>query len=360
MRTRCAATAVAGAIAAAAVATVGVQPAHATATSAGPGADTPRSTYQNPVLDTDFPDPAVLRVGTTMFAYATGATSEPGTQTPYIRMSRSTDLVTWTTPVTVMSLPAWAIGATWAPHVISDPRQADRHVMYFSAQADPADPAVPAGSGKCLGVATAQSPFGPFTPRAAPLRCGPGFANIDPMALRMPGGRHVLYWGSAGQPIRSQPLSDDLLSFAAGSRPTDVLAPIPGDKYAGLIEGAWVIDRGRYRYLFTSGSRCCSTPDGYAVTVARRDLDTDGPWVRYTDGDHGAILRLNGSWQAPGHNAVFVDSAGIYWIMYHARRPGQSRRVLMLDRIEWVDGWPRIATDSPSTRPVPGPAPWSG
>ena len=33
-----------------------------------------------------------------------------------------------------------------------------------------------------------------------------------------------------------------------------------------------------------------------------------------------------------------------------------TRRILLIDRIEWVDGWPRIAGNGPSTEPQPRPA----
>ena len=53
------------------------------------------------------------------------------------------------------------------------------------------------------------------------------------------------------------------------------------------------------------------------------------------------------------------DAAGKYWMLYHAvdtgrsrAKPGDeinSRRVMLLDRIEIVGGWPRIAGGEPST-----------
>ena len=50
-----------------------------------------------------------------------------------------------------------------------------------------------------------------------------------------------------------------------------------------------------------------------------------------------------------------TDKAGETWIIYHAidvNRPRQrqedevnSRRVLLMDRVEWRDGWPRIENE---------------
>lgn len=315
--------------------------------------------YSNPVLDQEFADPTVIRVGSTTYAYATGDRAGSNSATPYILMSKSADLVHWSATTTVMPLPAWATGATWAPHVVRDTASAHRYVMYFSAKADSTLPNVPDDADKCLGVAVARSPEGPFHPQKNPLICGPRFRNIDPMAFHdTVAGKWFLYWGSEFQPIRKQELSTDLLTFAPGSEPIDVIDPIAGDKYSNLIEGTWVIDHGSYRYIFLSGSDCCEGDDRYAVTVARKPLsDLEGPWERYKGGDHGAILKMNASWGAPGHNAIFVDGAQDYWIAYHARRRASAKRVFLIDRIDWRDGWPRIAGDGPSTTMVKAPTP---
>lgn len=315
--------------------------------------------YRNPLLAEDFADPTVIRVGTTTYAYATGDRAGSNRATPYILMSKSEDLVHWSATTTVMYLPAWATGATWAPHVIRDPTSAHRYVMYFSAQALSTLPNVPDDADKCLGVAVAGSPDGPFYPKNDPLVCGPRFRNIDPMAFHdTVAGKWFLYWGSEFQPIRKQELSTDLLTFAPNSAPIDVIGPIAGDKYSNLIEGTWVIDHGSYRYIFLSGSDCCTGDDRYAITVARKPLSKlNAPWERYNGGDHGAILKMNSDWGAPGHNAIFVDSAKKYWIAYHARRRGSEKRLFLIDRIHWRDNWPRIAGDSPSITMKKAPTP---
>ena len=66
---------------------------------------------------------------------------------------------------------------------------------------------------------------------------------------------------------------------------------------------------------------------------------------------------------APGHNCVVTDTAGQDWMLYHAidvNKPRQSqeheinsRRVMLLDKIEWKDGWPFIGTPSHDERPAP-------
>ena len=66
----------------------------------------------------------------------------------------------------------------------------------------------------------------------------------------------------------------------------------------------------------------------------------------------------------PGHNSVVRDSRGTDWIVYHAVDAGQTRtrpedepntrRVMLIDRLVWADGWPRAA--GPSEGPQTAPA----
>jgi arabinan endo-1,5-alpha-L-arabinosidase len=69
---------------------------------------------------------------------------------------------------------------------------------------------------------------------------------------------------------------------------------------------------------------------------------------------HSIILEKHGNWIAPGHNSIATDERGRDWILYHAvdlRRPRakpaddiNTRRVMLVDRIEWRNGWPVVAT----------------
>jgi arabinan endo-1,5-alpha-L-arabinosidase len=72
-------------------------------------------------------------------------------------------------------------------------------------------------------------------------------------------------------------------------------------------------------------------------------------------------------WIGPGHNSIITDDAGQDWIAYHAinvNKPylqteiGGDRgvnRVMLIDRIVYRDGWPRIETGMPSNSKTPAP-----
>ena len=309
--------------------------------------------YANPVLDADFPDPAVLKAPDG-FYYAYATQTERDGKWLNLQVARSKDLIHWRHLGDALPIkPAWASKTQdfWAPDVVRD---GSRYIIYYSAKPDTADER----HGLCLAAATASRPEGPFTDMGKPLQCGTGFVNIDPMAFDDPAtGKRLLYWGSGFGPIKVQELSVDRLSFAPGSASKDLVFPNPvKDQFPVLVEGAWVERRNGWYYLFYSGDNCCGAKANYAVMIARSRSAT-GPFETLEQANgtpHSIILQKRGTWFAPGHNSVATDDRGNDWILYHAvdmRRPKErptddinTRRVLLVDRIEWRNGWPVVAS----------------
>jgi arabinan endo-1,5-alpha-L-arabinosidase len=306
------------------------------------------SVYSNPVIDADFPDPAVIKAPDG-FYYAYATQTERGGKWLNLQVARSRDLIHWDhlgDPLPVK--PVWASKTQdfWAPDVIRD---GSRYIMYYSAKPDTADER----HGLCLAVATAAQPQGPFTDMGKPLLCGEGFVNIDPMAFDDPAtGKRLLYWGSGFKPIKVQELAADRMSFAPGSASKDLVFPNPvKDQFPVLVEGAWVVRRNGWYYLFYSGDNCCGAKANYAVMIARSRSAT-GPFETHEQANgtkHSIILEKSADWLAPGHNSIVTDERGNDWILYHAvdaRRPrtrptddGNTRRVMLVDRITWRSGW---------------------
>ncbi len=111
-----------------------------------------------PVYPFDFPDPDVIRVGSTFYGYATNSA------TGNIQVIRSTDLTQWS--VLGNALPhiaTWAVADyTWAPGVLA----LDGGFLLYYAVLD-ADT-----SKQCISVAVASQPQGPFVDdSASPLLC---------------------------------------------------------------------------------------------------------------------------------------------------------------------------------------------
>src|SRR6478672_9566127 len=92
-------------------------------------------------IDQDFPDPDVLRVGDTFYAYATNSPAAN------VQLATSRDGKTWSVSDSdaLPTLPAWALpGKTWAPDVSA--AASGRYLMYVVMASS--SPAL-----QCIGVA---------------------------------------------------------------------------------------------------------------------------------------------------------------------------------------------------------------
>jgi arabinan endo-1,5-alpha-L-arabinosidase len=330
---------------------------------AGTDPSLPPATYINPVLDADFPDPVVI-LAPDGFYYAYATQTLRDEKWINIQVSRSRDLVSWEHLGDALpEKPGWARETQdfWAPYVIQD---GDRYLMYYSATPDVCD--VPE-RGHCLAIAVATSPAGPFVDIGMPLLLGMGFEYIDPMVFDDPvSGKRFLYWGSGFQPIKVQELAEDHMSFEPDSEPVDVIWPNPvKGAFPRLVEAAWAMHHDGFYYLFYSGDNCCGPDAEYGVMVARSRKPT-GPFETLEEArgvPHSLMLFKSERWLAPGHNCIVTDKAGDNWIIYHAidvNRPRQrqedeinSRRILLIDKILWRDGWPFVGTPSEEPQPAP-------
>lgn len=316
--------------------------------------------YQNPVFDADFPDPTVIRASDGYF-YAYATNTEVDKKLHHIQVARSKDLINWERLADALpERPVWADKTEpkfWAPHVT----EADgKYFLYYSADPNTL-------TGLCLAVAVSNKPAGPFKDIGKPLKCGESFINIDPMAFDDPKtGKRYLYWGSGFQPIKVQELAADRISFAPGSQPIDLIAPRKTEDlndYQRLVEGAWVIYRKPFYYLFYSGDNCCGERAHYAVMVARSRSAT-GPFetLQSTGKPNSVILEKNAEWIAPGHNSVIRDDGGNDWIVYHAINPKNRcleksdnpdcavRRPMLINRLVYRSGWVFAESGTPTIK----------
>ena len=304
-------------------------------------------------------------------------------------MARSSDLVHWTyIGDAFTSLPSYADPSTyiWAPDVRFFDGQ--YHMFYAVTNVNDAT----SGSAGCgfdpaIGVATSPTPYGPWTHSAQPVvyprHNGAGtdcnfFPTIDPAFVETPTGQRYIYFGSyyGGVWVR-QLITGTLTTQQAGEEMVAI-----DNKY----EGAFVIQRNGFYYLFVSATDCCRGPlTGYSVFVGR-SISPTGPFIdkngfsldeEISGGRAGGsvVISMNGNrWVGPGHNAVITDTAGQDWFIYHAidranpyfAKPATvpvndqfnvNKRPMMMDRLDWYDGWPTVragywASDSPQPAPI--------
>lgn len=283
--------------------------------------------YENPVYAHDAPDPSVMQGNDgAYYAYSTQAGYWPMTlvNTPVMR---STDLTNWSYVGDAFSQrPAWVSGDMWAPHVVPT---GDHFTMVYSGRKSDGKMAV--------GYATSPTAVGPFTDRGILVESESWGHEIDPYVLQ-DGTDMTMYWGSGPEGIYAQHLTaarDGSLALD-GDRHT-VLVP-SGDRstYEQMSEGAWVVKHDGWYYLMTSGDDWKSH---YAVKVARSRSPL-GPFEQRRE----PMLASSDAWLQPGHHSMIQDAGGHDWIVYHAWKAAdpQAGRQMLLDRVEWQDGWPVV------------------
>jgi arabinan endo-1,5-alpha-L-arabinosidase len=297
-------------------------------------------TYTNPVFDHVAPDPSVTRDDDGVFWCYTTMTYYRRRRV-WVPALRSTDLVDWTFAGDALPrLPPWGRRASWAPHI---ERIDGRYVLFLSVE--------DRATGRMqLGLAWSDRPEGPFEPEGVRLIDGE-HERIDANVLTCASGERYLVW-SEENAVKVAPMSPDGVRPAAPG--TTVLLPIgeEGTGYDSVVEGPWMLERDARLYLFTSGDVCCTYADPhYAVAVSR----ATAPLERFERFEANPILQsTDGPWIAPGHCAIVTDDAGTDWMLYHAMRSRRlGPRVLLLDPIEWEDGWPRVGRPSADPRRAP-------
>ena len=294
--------------------------------------------YKNPVIDNSVPDPTVIRAKDgSFYLYST----EDIRNMP---IYHSVDLVNWNligTAFTEQSRPQWLPnGGIWAPNIniING-----RYVLYYAKSVWGQE--WDAG----IGVAVAYNPEGPFRD------CGNMFVSrnigiqncIDPFFIE-DGGHKYLFWGSF-HGIYGAELSNDGLSLKVGTKPCKVSG--------SFMEASYIKKHGGFYYLFGSAGTCCEGEKStYRITVGR-SYSLFGPYFDregrpLLENHYEVLLHRNDSVIGTGHNAeLVVDDQGNDWMLYHGFKTSDPNagRILWLDRVNWVDDWPYIVGNEPSS-----------
>lgn len=307
------------------------------------GLPAPKSPYLNPVVPFDCPDPGVIRDPDdgVFYAICTGG--------PF-HIRRSYDLVFWEdtgADVLPAGKPAWAAngGRNWAPEIH---KVGDKWIVYYTT--------VNGSNVLSIGAAYADSPTGPYTDKGSPLVIS-GDGVIDANYFRDDDGKHYLSFKIDGNahgrptPIYIRELAPDGLSFAPGSQNHEMIRNNSGTWEGGVVEAQWLIKHDGMYYLFYSGN---VYDNRYRTGVARAS-NVLGPYTKMG----GTILANNSRWVGPGHGSV-IKVGGEWLFVYHAwpnRGNGQHDtsvgRNILVDRIRWEGGWPRISNGTPSTTAQP-------
>jgi aldose 1-epimerase len=295
------------------------------------------SVYRNPVITNSAPDPTILRDNDgSFYLYTTEDTRN-------VPIYHSTNMVDWKllcTAFTEQSRPKWLPqGGIWAPDI----NKIDgKYVLYYAKSEWGKE--WDAG----IGVAVADSPAGPFEDKGNMFVSKKiGIQNcIDPFYIE-DGGHKYIFWGSF-RGIYGCELSDDGLSLKKNVKPQLVAGT--------FMEATYIKRHGGFYYLFGSAGTCCEgMKSTYRITVGR-STSLFGPYMdkkgrKLTENYYEVVLHNNEVVVGPGHNAEFItDDSGHDWMLYHgfSAKNKSDFRLLWMDRVYWVDGWPYMQDNAPS------------
>jgi len=310
--------------------------------------------YTNPVFEPILADPSVIRDPKSgqFYAYGTEDNWGDGHGRRLVPILRSADLVNWTYVGDAFTAkPSWKTsGGLWAPDV----NYVNGHYYLYYSYSTWGD----ANPG--IGLAIATGPAGPFIDQGKLFDSKEADVpnSIDPLYYEE-NGKKYLFWGSfsdtATQGVHGVELSAD------GRWVPDLTKKFK--IAAGDFEAVMIHKRGNYYYFLGSKGSCCEGANSkYNVRIAR-STNLKGPYRDKEGNDiaqrgNGTLfLQGNDVFVGPGHNArILKDDTGMDWLIYHGIdkkqgrvSTGSNRRVLLLDRVTWKDGWPEITGQVPST-----------
>jgi len=273
--------------------------------------------WKNPILPGYNADPQIAMFGGKFYIYPTtdGFANWLGTK---FHAWSSPDLAKWTDEGVVLDLGpgvSWADDKAWAPGIAF---KGDTYYFYFCA-------------GQAIGVATGNSPVGPFKDALGHELVkvgGYGVQAIDPYAFTDDDGRSYLYFGSSSS-ARVVELNADMISFKGTPQTITI---------AGFREGSVAFKRnGKYYFMYSVGDTRDPT---YNVAYGMGS----SPFGPFTKPAVNPVLQKDdprGIW-GTGHHSVLAMPNGDYYIAYHrfAIPDGDgTHREVCIDKLEFnADG----------------------
>ncbi|RGC69257.1 Extracellular endo-alpha-(1-_5)-L-arabinanase 1 precursor [Micromonospora sp. MW-13] len=282
------------------------------------------------VIGGDFPDPDVIKVGSTYYAYSTNN----GFGNVPVATAASLGGPWTRRPDALPTLGAWADGGrTWAPDV--SPRADGRYLLYYTARSR-------AAGRQCIGVALASSPLGPFAPvGTGPLVCNGGEGgDIDASSFVDGTGLRYLLYKDDGNAV-GQPTSLWLQRVAAdgvtlqGARVELLRNDRPEE--AGIVEAPVLTRVGaRYVLFYSLGGY---GGDGYQTSYATATSLT-GPYTRA----YRSLLTtasVDGAVRGPG-GADVVREAGGDHLVFHGWINNYTARGMYVAALGWAGEYPVV------------------
>ncbi|MDP9793578.1 hypothetical protein J2S43_002090 [Catenuloplanes nepalensis] len=289
--------------------------------------------YRNPILDADWSDPDVIRVGDDFWMTASSFHRVPG-----LPVLHSRDLVGWTIAGHALPRMPHTVplgGGVWAPAI----RHHDG--LFWIVYPDP---------DHGIFVVTAEDPRGPWSEPWC-LKAGRGL--IDPCPLWAGDGSAYLVhaWAKSRSGVNNR-LTGHRMRPDARELLDDGTVIVDGDTVEGCsgLEGPKIYQRdGEFWILAPAGG----VPTGWQMAFRAKDFF--GPYESRTVLAQGST-DVNG----PHQGAWVTAPDGRDWFVHFQDRAARGR-VVHLQPMRWGDdGWPVLGADGEPVRthavPVPGHA----
>ncbi|WP_317206682.1 glycoside hydrolase 43 family protein [Mucilaginibacter daejeonensis] len=283
-------------------------------------ADQGNGTYKNPVLNADYSDPDVIRVGSDFYLVSSSFEDIPG-----LPILHSKDLVNWKIighallkqpPFEHFSVPRHGDGV-WAPAIRF--YKGDFCIYY-------PDP------DHGIYLVKAKDPAGPWS---APVLVMAGKGIIDPCPLLDDDGQMYLVHAFAGSRAGIKSVIAINKLNKEGTRVTDDgVIVYDGHETDPTIEGPKFYKRNGYYYIFAPAG---GVPTGWQLVLRSRNLY--GPYERKVVMDQGKST-TNG----PHQGAWVNTTTGEDWFMHFQDKEAYGR-VVHLQPMTWKNDWPVIGID---------------
>ena len=278
-------------------------------------------TYKNPIINSDYSDPDVIRVGDTYYMTASSFNCVPG-----MPILESNDLVNWKligygltklSPSEVFDKPQHGNGV-WAPCI----RYHNKEFYIYYPDPD-------------FGIFLIKSKKaeGPWS---EPVLVKSGKGLIDPTPLWDEDGKVYLVYAFAGSRagIKSMLVVCTMDSEGISANNDEVLL-IDGHQEETTIEGPKIYKREGYYYIFAPAGGVAT---GWQTVLRSKNIY--GPYEKKKVLDQGKS-EING----PHQGAWVQTQTGEDWF-FHFQDKGVLGRVVHLQPMKWVDNWPFIGVDT--------------
>lgn len=283
-------------------------------------ADNGDGTYKNPILDADYSDPDVIRVGDDYYMTSSSFNCIPG-----LPILHSKDMVNWELvnyamqkqpPLDVYDKPGHGNGV-WAPCI----RFHNNEFYIYYPDPD-------------YGIYMVKAKD-PKKVWSKPILVKEGKGLIDPSPLWDDDGQVYLGYAFAGSRAGIKSLLAICSMNAAGTvANNDDTIIIDGHEDESTIEGPKLYKRNGYYYVFAPAG---GVPTGWQTVLRAKNIY--GPYEKRKVLDQGKTA-ING----PHQGAWVQTQTGEDWF-FHFQDKGAYGRVVHLQPLKWINNWPVIGTD---------------